>query len=129
MDDLITFVRARLKNDEDHAQAAINEGLGIDLGPDGELFLPDHPDAHDHVATWYPARVLRDVEAKRAIVELHTPKVATSQDWTAGLIEGTAYCHTCESVNGMVVAPCDTLRTLASAWSSHEDYDAERWAP
>lgn len=71
-------------------------------------------------ATAAERRALRDVEAKRRILELHS------------------YPHECpghgnvvsdpEFQDGTYGGPCDTLRLLALRYADHEDY-REEWAP
>ena len=71
-----------------------------------------------HIARHDPARVLRDVAAKRAILEMHT--------WTASL-DG---CWSCSGDHGAdpTPAPCGTLRHLAAVYAVHPDYNT-KWAP
>lgn len=73
-----------------------------------------------------PARVLARCEADRRIVELHTPK-PTSSGYTRD------ECPVCAEVMGYDDGewedyPCPTLRTLASIYAGHEDFD-ESWRP
>lgn len=61
-----------------------------------------------HIALWDPARVLREIAAKRAILELHAEA-------------GMGDCaHSSD--------PCPTLRHLAAVYADHPDYQPE-WAP
>lgn len=90
MDDLIAFLRARLDEDREWAH-------------DTECARQEDP-----------ARVLRDVEAKRAIVDLC--EGADELDMSSPYDQGPWMAE-------------QILRRLASAWSDHPDYDAERWAP
>lgn len=80
----------------------------------------------DHIARWDPARVLAEVEAKRAIIALHPAR---------GVQGGPPYrwaCRCCDYAptdwEGYVDYPCPTLQTLASPYASHPDYDPA-WAP
>jgi hypothetical protein len=79
------------------------------------------PDARaGHIARHDPARVLREVDAKRKILALHGASI------------GGTWCVTCDpgsDVSGDAGAwyPCLTLRTLAAVWSGHPDYDPD-WA-
>jgi hypothetical protein len=69
-----------------------------------------------HVAMHDPARVLREVEAKRAIMEQHP--------------EGEdGWCGDQMALTGCKWErwPCPTLRHLAAAYSDHPDY-REEWA-
>ena len=61
-----------------------------------------------HIAMHDPARVLRQCEAIRRIVEEHG-----DDEW----------CNVCYDYKPMD-APCLTLRALGSFWSDHPDYPA-----
>ena len=65
--DPVAFLKAQLDEEERLANAAIHAGLGVDIGPDGKV-VSAYPAVQDHFATWNPGRVLREVEAKRAII-------------------------------------------------------------
>jgi len=64
-----------------------------------------------------PARVLREVEAKQAIVEQHP-------------VGDLGYCMNCwaNRTPQSMEAPCLTLRNLAAVYSGHPDY-REEWKP
>lgn len=62
----------------------------------------------------FPARVLADVEAKRAIVEMHSPSDSAAEA-----------CDTC--AEWKQPWPCDTLRALALPYVDHPEFD-EAWA-
>jgi len=68
-----------------------------------------------HAARYNPARVLREVAAKRAILAEH-------QEAASG-----GYCELCYYGYGGGSWPCPTVRALASVYSDHPDYDPE-WA-
>jgi hypothetical protein len=122
MSDLIAFLTARLDEDEaaakkaaqkrrgpwhylgDKFRASVFGVQGFDHGHVAETFgvaLAAHIARHD------PARVLREVGAKRAIIGTHE-----SPDWQPDGQWG----------------PCHTLRQLAAAYSDHPDYQQE-WRP
>lgn len=103
--DLTEFLAARLDEEERIANAATRAGLGIDIGPDGHV-VSDYPDVQDHFATWNPARVIREVEAKRALL-------ATAE---------TAYYAADHYAYDQIRA------ALAAVYSDHPDYDPA-WAP
>ncbi len=70
----------------------------------------------EHIARHDPARVLREVEAKRAIVALHDIQ------W-----------HSCPHEHPLFQyeggpRPCVTLRLLAAIYNEHADYD-QAWRP
>lgn len=101
MDDLITFVRARLDEDERRAHAGLQVGVR----------------RHDH------ARVLRDEQAKRRTVALYKRNLQEYQEVRSGDPVRREYVH------GIVEGLLEAVKDIASAWSDHPDYDAERWAP
>ena len=121
--ELTEFLRARLDEDEAAAYGLCGNGpLARWVIRDGDLFvgtepLPDEPIvqtwdgrvAH-HIARHDPARVLREVEAKRAILDHHVPVRH----------EGRKMCGSCLGV--CTYWPCPTVRHLAAAWSDHPDY-------
>lgn len=98
MDDLIAFITARLAEDEAAAKLARPDYFTFEvLGIFSALGDMRHVIRHD------PARVLRELAAKRAILSEHI-------------------------VGGWHPVPCLTLRALASVYSDHPDYRAE-WKP
>lgn len=79
-----------------------------------------------HIARNDPARVLATCKAHRAIVEEHGSREVASLDretWGQPFL----VCRRCHEGVRQVVAPCPTLRALASIWADHDSYD-ERWA-
>lgn len=113
MDDLAAFIEARL--DEDEAAPDVHaEGCALHA-----WLRNDVPSACD---CGYPARVLREVAAKRAILERHAPH----QPAFGGLA-----CNWCsEDVDDRPSVakepwPCDDIRAIAAVWSDHPDYRAE----
>jgi hypothetical protein len=145
MDDLIAFLNARFDEDEAAAQAAARDterfagranwsaafgtivtdaedpGWAIcDLAP----FVDDECLAR-HIARHDPARVLREVAAKREILDRHMPHQPAF---------GGPACNWCsEDVDDRPQLakerwPCPDIRSLAAVWNDHPDYRAE-WAP
>jgi len=105
--DIVAFIRARLDEDERIARASghldghswtdspVRSGFGVVAGCDGGLCENDTADAHlmhlatsTHIARHDPARVLREVAAKRRTLAWHAGK-----HWCTG-----------EPENGAVVA-------------------------
>ncbi|GAA3027359.1 DUF6221 family protein [Streptosporangium longisporum] len=142
MDDLIEFLRARLDDDEQMARAATwCEEAGVwhakptpygargwpgprwfieDALEDGVISHVD-PQASDdedvarHIARHDPDRVLREVAAKRRILDMHG--------------DDQHYCVYDEAgTNGWSGAPCLTVRLLALSYPGHRDY-REEWRP
>lgn len=137
MPDLVTFIRARLDHDEQVARAAAEAATSPNWrDSDSGIYPADNPGNHPgpflsasddyidpeisrHITLHDPARVLREVAAKRRILAAHQVDAD--------------YCTTCSvEVNdgydrAPVAAPCPTLLDLASVWSEHPDYD-QAWA-
>lgn len=72
-------------------------------------------------------RALRDLAAKRAILELHK-LVYTDFIDRDGEDRTSGDCDECDTGGFADNWPCTTLRHLAAIWNSHADYRAE-WAP
>lgn len=146
MSDLVEFLRARLDEDESTAEAArrqvaeracpppqVDEWAAraghwgvvpwlysgraeADLAQWGRVEIATL--ANDHVARHDPARVLAEVEAKRALLVLHAR------------LDDQPFCATCDAPSG-IPGPsqgCGTLSLLALPYADHPDYD-ERWRP
>lgn len=116
MSDLVAFLRARLDDEARLATAASHAGLGIDIGPDGHA-VSSHPDAQDHIATWYPRRVLAEVDAKRRIVDKLAAMCQAADELDRNDPMGAGYDE----------AP-DLLRLLGLPYADHPDYDPS-WKP
>lgn len=100
MSDLVRWLRAQLDDDERLANEA------------GNFCWHDcDADSHEHHERWDPARVLREVEAKRRIIDMY--------DTAAGEgFVGQLYRNSAEP----------TLRLLALPYADRPDYD-EAWRP
>ncbi|MBZ6290395.1 hypothetical protein KVH30_02255 [Streptomyces olivaceus] len=124
MDDLVQWLRAQLDGDERTARAA-----------DGELsavftrigsFDPEMAADERHIMTHQPARVLREIDAKRRTLERHTPHSS-----------GTADCSVhCERAHpGVQVCnhdgrrwPCPDALDLTAGYADRPGY-RETWRP
>jgi len=118
MTDLVEFIGARLEEDEAVARAASADDGGIDDGvwvyddewgrvlTDDSSLYSNHDDIV-HIARHDPARVLREVAAKRRLVE--------AADESSGLRDMVAELY----VGGVI------LRALAAVYGDHPDYRAE----
>lgn len=126
MSDLVAFLGARLAEDEAAAKAAW--GVEWDWRYVTRPFGERPSIAHTvHMARHDPARALRDVEAKRAILAEHGP---------ANGGRNADRCRVCTAITHTGVghtdarrfrAPCPTLLFLAAVYSDHPDYRQE-WA-
>jgi len=145
MDDLAAFLKARLAEDEAVARAVTvphewHTGPGDDPEwTDEELVCMWPPEFHTpyekdkhwrgltvpgpalaaHIARHDPARVLREVEAKRRIVDAYAEVVEFYQP-------DPAEWH--EVADGHAAALHDAVRALAAVYADHPDYRPE-WAP
>ncbi|WP_037683058.1 DUF6221 family protein [Streptomyces griseus] len=130
VEDLANWLRAQLDEDERIARTAtlgpwVQSGIGdygwtVDFGRPGagvetadtEQGLADA----DFIAAHNPARVLREIDAKRQILALHRPYVAES---------GQA-CLGC--AGGIEFERCPVVRLLALPYAGRPGY-REEWRP
>ena len=109
---LAGFLAARLDEDEAAAKAQAQRGTVV-MYTDGE---PTQAEA-EYFATISPARVLREVEAKRRILSEHTME--------PGLFPPS--CSRCYAEYPEewepLLWPCPTVRDLAAVYSDHPGYD------
>lgn len=123
MDELITFLSARLDEDEQLAKRA-DEQLAA-LGNTWRSLTDglDHRSVHDLDAVWDhveqngSARVLADVASKRAIVAAFEQRERESYVIPQGEVFGY-------HATGLLIA----IRHLAAAYTDHPDY-REQWRP
>lgn len=139
MDDLAKWLSEQLDEDARVASTATPPGSGhwslyIEGGDDGWAFedskggepgcIIGSKTAAQHITRWDPARVLAEVEAKRAILAGHPPIECSNVRCPVGL-----HCGTCEyddpSGNHW---PCPTARALALPYRDRPGYRPE-WAP
>lgn len=140
MDALVKFLWARVDEDEQVARAtAPPPATSADLAwKAGDKFPADNgwcvyapnkgivddldeADAH-HIARHDPARVLREVEAQRRIIDEHKPYALDAHD-RHGAMVGCAVCEHADTPY-----PCRTLRLLTLPYAGHPDYLPE-WRP
>lgn len=125
---LTEFVAARL--DEDEAAASHTSPAPWQATPLA-TYVSDANDVRvaalaftedgRHIARHDPARALREVAAKRAILAEH-------RQWVFGGTTGCSTCHAGHEIGDPPPGPCPTLRALAAVYSDHRDYDPA-WAP
>jgi hypothetical protein len=120
MSDLVAFLRARLDEDEARARKAEDEW-------DAEWVSAEWQDLPDEVfaqaRTYDPARVLREVEAQRAILDAYEwgKRRYDSREEMGDLAQDRHRA-------GEVFALLATIQTLAAVYRDHPDYRRE-WAP
>ena len=131
-DDLTAFLTARL--DEEHLLA--HKFVYVDGGEWTADVLarlwwysdpPKPRSATDpiiqHAARYNPARIVREVETKRAILARHQQAPGA---------DGTLFCCWCSSdvdtASLDVWWPCPDVRDITAIWDGHPDYDPA-WGP
>jgi hypothetical protein len=84
----------------------------------------------DHIAANDPTDVIADLDAKLAIIELHTPVVLRGGSG-ARYFEAVTVCRSCETPRQFPeqAYPCPTIRLLAQPFAGHPDHKGEEWAP
>lgn len=142
MSEIADFLRARYKQ-EAHVARLVADSTGSELwkadwrqlshnhidarviaGPDNPVF-----DGYGSVATaefvsgYSPARVIADLDAKLALIDLHVSVEL------AGLGELMDACAVCEVTGKYPEYPCTTLRLLAQPFAGHPDHKGGEWAP
>jgi rubrerythrin len=73
----------------------------------------------------YPARVLREVEAKRAILADHETRVERGFDPVDAIDWSCSVCSRCGTISSDESDGCPTVRALASVYADHPDYRGE----
>ncbi|MDX2749629.1 DUF6221 family protein [Streptomyces scabiei] len=123
MDDLAQWLSAQLDEDERTARKAgdsfrqIGE-TGVIVATEGdraeECASANWAGVAEHIVRHDPARVLREVEAKRRILTEHA-----LNGWV---------CTTCDNGDVEQVYPCPTQRLLATVYADRPGY-REVWRP
>jgi len=127
MQDLIAFTEARLDEEEEAAQDTARGNPGpwsLDHAwirdATGETVVMDEyrwgGSAFTHIARYDPARVLREVAAKRARLDAYIAANAAVQRHGDLYMTGVAH--------GLAVA----VKGDAASWDNHPDYK-QAWAP
>jgi hypothetical protein len=124
VDDLITWFREQLDDDERIASAAGSlNSTWREVGRTGVIVCSEGGRAEElieahiappapHITRFDPARVLREVEAKRRLVELHSP--------------GSDPCDAHDA--SLRSVPCEVIELLALPFSDRPGY-REEWRP
>lgn len=126
MSDPVAFVSARLDEDEAAARAAApGPWRGHEAGGWREVLLAkgislNAADA-EHIARHDPARVLREVAAKRAILEYFLEPPDGFRTGNAEVISGAAIGS--GRGPGLLTVIEAIVLDLAAVWSDHPDYD------
>lgn len=163
MDDLVQWLRAQLDDDERTARAVRvppdwHQGPGDDPEwTDEELVCMWPPEFHTpyerdkhwrgltvegpelaaHIALHDPARVLREIDAKRQLLDLHPYAVLrknVGERWKGDPDPrfDRTFCATCHVDDGCIQdndgRPCETLRLLALPYAGRPGFRDE-WRP
>ncbi|HEY8985725.1 MAG TPA: DUF6221 family protein [Streptomyces sp.] len=137
MDDLVVWLRAQLDEDERIARAACWDEQSdvwtarppqasyerytvVDYCDDGVVAVtPENADAEGvgpHIAEHDPARVLREVDAKRELLKIHRPYVP----------EADQACLGC--AGGIMFSSCPVICLLALPYADRPGF-REEWRP
>lgn len=109
---LIDFLAARVEEDRALAQAAIEDINGEDCHFDTwNPHLANHFRRHD------PTRILREVAAKRALLELHGRSHECSTYDHNGDVDSCSWY--------LNPTDCSTLLALAAVYNDHPDYQQD----
>lgn len=138
------FLVARLREDEAQARDAASRNAAqwscpasavLDVGDDDFVLVHDSG-VGEHMRRWDPARVLREVETKRRILDLHKVNVEVEGApprfphphvrYQQGRV--TYWCDRCDHDRdyGHISGPdegCPTLRLLAAPYADHPDFN------
>jgi hypothetical protein len=132
MDDLVQWLRVQLDEDERIARAATagpwsrmgqrvldpsppSDRLGVGMAVGHAAASADFNETADHIAVWDPARVLREIDAKRQLLDRYEELRAASKE--QGLIGDVT-----EEYQDFL------LRLLALPYADKPGY-REEWAP
>jgi hypothetical protein len=115
MNDLVTWLRAQLGDDERVARQLMAEPSGFYL--EAETDATNIMTVGAHVYRWTPKRVLAELDAKRQILDVHQPDDVLDQP----------HCITCGDWP-TVPWPCRTVRLLALPYADKPGY-REEWRP
>ena len=128
---LTEFLTARLDEDEAVAVAAENAAGGDTGWPNGSALAVDDNRAndgyHDTCVAASPARIMADVDAKRAILALHPTREYHRTNGARNLyaLPVIHYCA-CQDEDGLIVGqePCETKLALARVYLDRPDFEA-----
>lgn len=134
MDDLVQFLRDRLAEDEQAARRAgssfrqIGE-TGVIVATDGdraeECASANWSGIAEHIVRHDPARVLRDVEAKRAAID---QCAYWNERAACEAVEPPKYPQPGLDIGLLLDAMNPVLRALALTYADHPDY-RDSWRP
>lgn len=118
--DLVKFLRDRYDEEAAEALAAEKRTTTTRRMIQGQWVEDTIQPPEWRRSAWSPARVLREIEAKRQVLDLHR-EIDDPQ-------EMQDYCTTCEVTGDYPYYPCMTLRLLALPYSDRPGFK-ESWRP
>jgi hypothetical protein len=98
-----------------YVEDAMDDGVVSHVDPAAS----DNEGVARHIAEWDPARVLREIDAKRRLVDWH--RKTTQAEFSSGAYRTVG----CRCYDGW---PCTTLRLLALPYADRPGY-REEWRP
>lgn len=115
MDDLVTWLRAQL--DEDAGREIHDHWCG-------RFRDYDYGTRQGHCDCEATDRLQREVEAKRQILDEHSPRMAGFRRFVDGALEpaGGPFCVRCMSGLKRYPFPCPTVRLLARPYADRPGY-------
>ncbi|MGW1154489.1 DUF6221 family protein [Streptomyces rubiginosohelvolus] len=132
-DALVAFLKARLDDDAQVARRAgdsfrqIGE-TGVIVATEGdraeECASANWSGVAEHIVRHDPARTLREVEAKRQLLDEHQDV----NDGSCGTCVDGKWGYPTHGGGSPQSYPCRTLRLLALPYSDHPEYE-EAWRP
>lgn len=128
MDDLVRWLGEQLDEDERIARACAGNG---EWDADGLAFYAPElsPEVRGHAERHDPARVLREIDAKRQLLKLHG-RATLRAGGGAQYFDTQTVCRSCEPSYQFPETswPCTTLRLLALPYADQPGYKPE-WRP
>jgi hypothetical protein len=129
VEDLVRWLSAQLDEDERVARGC--SGMAWQEHPKNwvsaaslsRVALVVHDGDRSHVVRHDPARVLRETDAKRRLLELHALEYRDRPERVLGEADDP-FCAECSGE----AFPCETLRLLALPYADRPGY-REEWAP
>jgi hypothetical protein len=114
VDELVQWLTAQLDEDQQAAEEALKRTTTTRRRIGGQWVEDTVQPPEWRRSAWSPARVLREIDAKRRILAEHA-----LNGWV---------CTTCDNGEVEQVFPCPTLRILALPYADRPDFQ-EAWRP
>jgi hypothetical protein len=117
------FLLSHIAEDEAVAREAIAMREAVHYADPKTATRPDYdfqawPDIGVPAVIVGPERVLRECEAKRQVIGRHKPEAFFDAP-------DDSFCGHCQEGGNRGLFPCPDLRTLATIYSDHPDFDPE----